>query len=281
MGVTTIIMAVGAVTMTIGVLLMIFSPTQGANRIKFFGQEAEVSTPALIVFIVGAALLVVPLVMPADGTGTDTRGVSGNDVAASSVADDTDMAGARQAAGNQAAPATTDDATPPSQPAPSRATYAKSTGGAFREEADGWSETNAADVTEYSFVQMSDAADAVTLYDGSRGMLVRFPVAGGQVEWSFLYPGWTPLNLSVVAASAVRYDKPVGTFLRDGDRWTESDGTRTIFTFIATAGDAGWVTMYDPSRKAVLRFPESGGAVSWSFAHPAWRDLPFTVGARR
>jgi hypothetical protein len=57
----TFIMAFGFLVTATGLLLFIFRNEQAQNRIKILGQEFEISTPALVVFLAGCALFVMPL----------------------------------------------------------------------------------------------------------------------------------------------------------------------------------------------------------------------------
>lgn len=77
-------MIFGALLALGGVLLLVYAKTSGANRIRAFSVEFELSTPALVVFLAGCALIVAPFLLPrassdpggdrGDGTG-DTRAV--------------------------------------------------------------------------------------------------------------------------------------------------------------------------------------------------------------
>lgn len=55
-------MAFGAFVAVVGLALLYFRKEQAENRIKLFGQEFQISTPALVVFLVGCAIFVLPSV---------------------------------------------------------------------------------------------------------------------------------------------------------------------------------------------------------------------------
>ena len=57
------VMVFGAVIASAGLLLLFLRKEQAQNKIKLFGQEFEISTPALVVFLVGCAVFVMPLVI--------------------------------------------------------------------------------------------------------------------------------------------------------------------------------------------------------------------------
>lgn len=57
-------MAFGALVAVVGLALLYFRKEQAENKIKFLGQEFEISTPALVVFLVGCAIFVLPTVIP-------------------------------------------------------------------------------------------------------------------------------------------------------------------------------------------------------------------------
>jgi hypothetical protein len=56
-------MVFGAVIAIAGLLLLFLRKEQAQNKIKLFGQEFEISTPALVVFLAGCAVFVMPLVI--------------------------------------------------------------------------------------------------------------------------------------------------------------------------------------------------------------------------
>ncbi len=60
---TSAVMIFGGLLAAAGVLLLVFTRTPGANRIKAFGVEFELSTPALVVFLAGCALVIAPFVV--------------------------------------------------------------------------------------------------------------------------------------------------------------------------------------------------------------------------
>ena len=72
------VMAFGAVVAVAGIALMFYAKAEGANRIRAFGFEFELSTPALVVFLAGCTLVVAPLFIASDGPGT-TSGGSGDE----------------------------------------------------------------------------------------------------------------------------------------------------------------------------------------------------------
>jgi hypothetical protein len=59
-----VVMAFGALIAIAGLWLLFTKNEAGANRLKILGQEFEISTPALVVFIVGSAIFVLPLFLP-------------------------------------------------------------------------------------------------------------------------------------------------------------------------------------------------------------------------
>ena len=58
-----LLMAFGALVALVGLALLYFRKEQAENKIKFLGQEFQISTPALVVFLVGCAIFVLPSVM--------------------------------------------------------------------------------------------------------------------------------------------------------------------------------------------------------------------------
>ena len=50
----------GTVLAIAGIVLLFLKRENGQNRIKFFGQEFQLSTPALVVFLVGCAIFIMP-----------------------------------------------------------------------------------------------------------------------------------------------------------------------------------------------------------------------------
>ncbi|GGX93583.1 hypothetical protein GCM10007160_21480 [Litchfieldella qijiaojingensis] len=60
----TIVMVFGAVVASTGLVLLFLRTEQAQNKIKLLGQEFEISTPALVVFLAGCIVFVVPLVIP-------------------------------------------------------------------------------------------------------------------------------------------------------------------------------------------------------------------------
>src|SRR5438093_12205935 len=57
------VMVFGAVIASAGLLLLFLRKEQAQNKIKLFGQEFAISTPALVVFLAGCAVFVMPLVI--------------------------------------------------------------------------------------------------------------------------------------------------------------------------------------------------------------------------
>jgi hypothetical protein len=55
-----IVMAFGALVAVAGLALLYFRKEQAENRIKLFGQEFQISTPALVVFLVGCGVFILP-----------------------------------------------------------------------------------------------------------------------------------------------------------------------------------------------------------------------------
>src|SRR5215472_16171300 len=58
-----LLMAFGAFVAVVGLALLYFRKEQAENKIKFLGQEFQISTPALVVFLVGCAIFVLPSVI--------------------------------------------------------------------------------------------------------------------------------------------------------------------------------------------------------------------------
>jgi hypothetical protein len=58
-----LMMAFGALVAVAGLALLYFRKEQGENRIKLFGQEFQISTPALVVFLVGCGIFILPSVI--------------------------------------------------------------------------------------------------------------------------------------------------------------------------------------------------------------------------
>jgi hypothetical protein len=59
-----VVMAFGALIAVAGLWLLFTKNESGANRLKILGQEFEISTPALVVFLVGSAIFVLPFFLP-------------------------------------------------------------------------------------------------------------------------------------------------------------------------------------------------------------------------
>jgi hypothetical protein len=58
------VMVFGALIACAGLILLFVLKEQAQSKIKLFGQEFEISTPALVVFLAGCAMVVLPLVVP-------------------------------------------------------------------------------------------------------------------------------------------------------------------------------------------------------------------------
>ena len=57
-----IVMTFGALVAVAGLALLYFRKEQAENRIKLFGQEFQISTPELVVFLVGCGVFILPSV---------------------------------------------------------------------------------------------------------------------------------------------------------------------------------------------------------------------------
>jgi hypothetical protein len=55
-----LVMSFGALVAAAGLALLFFRREQAENRIKIFGQEFQISTPALVVFLVGCSIFILP-----------------------------------------------------------------------------------------------------------------------------------------------------------------------------------------------------------------------------
>jgi hypothetical protein len=64
--VQAIVMVFGALTAAAGLVLMFLRQESGRNTIKIMGQEFEISTPALVVFLSGCLIFVLPLLRPSE-----------------------------------------------------------------------------------------------------------------------------------------------------------------------------------------------------------------------
>src|SRR5262249_8020080 len=53
-----LVMTFGALVAAAGLVLLFIRQEQGKNRIKILGQEFQISTPALVVFLAGFALVI-------------------------------------------------------------------------------------------------------------------------------------------------------------------------------------------------------------------------------
>src|SRR6266581_164162 len=56
-----IVMVFGALVASAGLILLSLQKDRGENKIKLFGQEFQLSTPALVVFLAGCSVFVMPL----------------------------------------------------------------------------------------------------------------------------------------------------------------------------------------------------------------------------
>lgn len=79
------IMAFGALVAVAGIALMLYAKGEGANRVRAFGFEFELSTPALVVFLAGCALVVAPLFIVPDERGPTSVGGQGGTLGPSPV----------------------------------------------------------------------------------------------------------------------------------------------------------------------------------------------------
>jgi hypothetical protein len=59
-----IVACFGALVSGIGLVLLFLRKEQARNRIRLFGQDLQISTPDLVVFLVGSAIFILPLIMP-------------------------------------------------------------------------------------------------------------------------------------------------------------------------------------------------------------------------
>jgi hypothetical protein len=80
-----VVMLFGALVAAAGLALLFFRREQGENIIRLFGQEFRISTPALVVFLVGCFIFILPSVIqmqnqtvfsfhPWQGPGPDSSG---------------------------------------------------------------------------------------------------------------------------------------------------------------------------------------------------------------
>jgi hypothetical protein len=58
------VMVFGAFLAVAGLFLLVLRKEQGQNRIRLFGQQFQVSTPALVVFLAGCAIFILPFAIP-------------------------------------------------------------------------------------------------------------------------------------------------------------------------------------------------------------------------
>lgn len=58
-------MVFGASVALAGLVLVFYRKEEGKNHIKLFGQEIEISTPALVVFLAGCGIFILPFFIPA------------------------------------------------------------------------------------------------------------------------------------------------------------------------------------------------------------------------
>src|SRR5262245_9934929 len=59
-----IVIGFGALVAAVGIVLLYLRKEQARNRIRLFGQDLQISTPDLMVFLVGSAIFILPLVVP-------------------------------------------------------------------------------------------------------------------------------------------------------------------------------------------------------------------------
>lgn len=69
-----LILAIGIVLMAVGIILFYKMKSQGNNRIKLFGMEAELSAPSLVIFVFGSAFVMFPFLV-----GQSTGVIDGSD----------------------------------------------------------------------------------------------------------------------------------------------------------------------------------------------------------
>lgn len=91
--------------------------------------------------------------------------------------------------------------------------------GEFRQVANGWEEYQNL-VRRFTFTEESRAADWITLFDSSRGIRVRLPIAGGQVFFRLgAAATWTPLiNTSVDRIGRTFTDRQRAVLRQDCER---------------------------------------------------------------
>ncbi len=61
----TVVMVFGALIALAGLVFYFYRKEEGKNRVQVLGQEFEVSTPALVIFLAGCLIFVLPFVVPA------------------------------------------------------------------------------------------------------------------------------------------------------------------------------------------------------------------------
>jgi predicted nucleotidyltransferase len=59
-----IVMAFGGIIVVASLFLLFLKKDEGQNRVKLFGQEFEISTPSLVVFLAGCGIFVMPFFLP-------------------------------------------------------------------------------------------------------------------------------------------------------------------------------------------------------------------------
>jgi len=62
-----ILMTIGAIFASCGLILAFTRKTAEINKLKIFGQELELSSPSLVVFLAGCGLLIGPFLIPGNG----------------------------------------------------------------------------------------------------------------------------------------------------------------------------------------------------------------------
>lgn len=61
---TVVVMAFGGILILLGIYLILVRQEPGRNRAKFLGVEFELSTPSLVVLVLGGLMLVIPAFVP-------------------------------------------------------------------------------------------------------------------------------------------------------------------------------------------------------------------------
>jgi hypothetical protein len=58
------VMVFGGIIVVASLFLLFLKKDEGQNRVKLFGQEFEISTPSLGVFLAGCGIFVMPFFLP-------------------------------------------------------------------------------------------------------------------------------------------------------------------------------------------------------------------------